>query len=129
MNLTELVHLLDGTILTNHNDLSLEIKGCCAADLMSDVLASIRPEALLLTGLCNPQIVRTAQMADVTAIVLVRGKMPPKETIDLANEENIPLVSSPLGMYESCGRLHKAGVPSMENTVDNNDCSCESAPS
>ena len=81
---------------------------------MSDVLASIQPNALLLTGLCNPQVVRTAEMADVSAIVFVRGKHPPKETLDLANLENIPIISSPFGMFEICGRLYQVGLPSLE---------------
>jgi predicted transcriptional regulator len=93
---------------------------------MSDVLASIQPNALLLTGLCNPQVVRTAQMADVTAIVLVRGKNPPQETIDLAISESIPLITSPYGMFELCGRLYQLGIPSLEMAVnsgcDGKDC-------
>jgi hypothetical protein len=84
---------------------------------MSDVLASIKPDAILLTGLCNPQVVRTAQMADVRAIVLVRGKRPPIETVDLAIHENIPLISSPYGMFELCGRLYQAGLPSLETDL------------
>lgn len=86
---------------------------------MSDVLASIQPEAVLLTGLCNPQVIRTAQMADIAAIVFVRGKNPPQETIDLAIQERIPIITSPFGMFELCGRLHKLGLPSLEMPVDN----------
>lgn len=104
-------------------DLDREVKGGCGADLMSDVLASIQPEAVLLTGLCNPQVIRTAQMADVAAIVLVRGKMPPAETIQLAEEENIPLIISPYGMFELCGRLYAAGMSSLERPMSN-DGSC-----
>jgi serine kinase of HPr protein (carbohydrate metabolism regulator) len=77
-----------------------------------------------MTGLCNPQVVRTAQMADVTAIVLVRGKNPPKETIDLAEQESIPLIKSPFGMFELCCRLYEAGLVSLEMPVtDSCDCS------
>jgi serine kinase of HPr protein (carbohydrate metabolism regulator) len=70
-----------------------------------------------LTGLTNPQVVRTAQMADFRAIIFVRGKQPQPETLELANEENMPLITSPLGMFELCGRLHKAGLPSFESNV------------
>jgi hypothetical protein len=84
---------------------------------MSDVLASIQPEAVLLTGLCNPQVVRTAQMADVAAIVLVRGKIPQRETIELAESEEIALITTPYGMFELCGRLYQAGLSSLENTM------------
>ncbi len=126
MKVSELIRIIDGKLLTNSTELSQDIKGGCGADLMSDVLASIQPEAVLLTGLCNPQVVRTSQMADVAAIVLVRGKNPPKETIDLANSEHIPLISSPFGMFELCGRLYQAGMPSMELPMDcNSECDCE----
>ena len=124
MNLYELTELINGKILAAADHADREIKGCCGADLMSDVLASIQPNALLLTGLCNPQVVRTAEMADITAIVLVRGKMPPRETIDLANQEHIPLVSSPFGMFELCGRLYRAGLPSMETPVNDGQFAC-----
>jgi len=125
MNVIELIKTIDGTLINPDADLSREIKGGCGADLMSDVLASIQPEAVLLTGLCNPQVVRTAQMADVAAIVLVRGKLPPKETIDLANKERIPLITSPFGMFELCGRLYQSGLKSFESSVADGDCNCE----
>ncbi len=117
MKLQELVKIVNGDILTNNPDLARKVKGCCGADLMSDVLASIQPNAVLLTGLCNPQVVRTAHIADIAAIVLVRGKRPPKETIELANKESIPLISSPLGMFTICGKLYQAGLPSMEEDL------------
>ncbi len=117
MKLKELLKLIDGDTLTDKADLNREVKGGCGADLMSDVLASIQPHAILLTGLCNPQVVRTAQMADVAAIVLVRGKRPPRETVELANQEAIPLISSPYGMFELCGRLYQAGLPSLEKAM------------
>jgi predicted transcriptional regulator len=117
MKLRELLTLIDGDTLTDNADLNREVKGGCGADLMSDVLASIQPHAILLTGLCNPQVVRTAQIADVAAIVLVRGKRPPQETVELANQEAIPLISSPYGMFELCGRLYQAGLPSLEKAM------------
>ena len=123
MNLAELITIANGVVLTNGDHDNPEIKGACGADLMSDVLASIQPDAVLLTGLCNPQVVRTAQMADVTAIILVRGKTPPQETIELANQENIPLIKTPFGMFELCGRLHEAGLPSLELPVTG-PCDC-----
>lgn len=84
---------------------------------MSDVLASVKPDAVLLTGLCNVQVVRTAQMADVRAIVFVRGKMPQTDTIAVATQEGIPLITSPFGMFELCGRLYQAGLHSLEDPV------------
>ncbi len=126
MNLGELIDLVEGTALTNSINFKENILGGCGADLMSDVLASIEPGAVLLTGLCNPQVIRTAQMADVAAVVLVRGKQPPVATIELANDEEIPLIISPFGMFELCGRLYKAGLSSLEKSVsDHADCGFE----
>lgn len=124
MNVKELIQIIDGTLISSPTNLNREIKGGFGADLMSDVLASVQPEAVLLTGLCNPQVVRTAQMADVAAIVLVRGKHPPVETIRLANEENLPLISTPYGMFEVCGRLHSYGLTSLERPMQNGSCEC-----
>jgi predicted transcriptional regulator len=125
MDVRDLIKLTNGKLLNPNADLTREIKGGCGADLMSDVLASIQPEAVLLTGLCNPQVIRTAQMADVAAVILVRGKQPPQETIDLANAEMIPLITSPFGMFELCGRLYRAGMPSLEMSVSPDDCTCD----
>jgi predicted transcriptional regulator len=117
MNVQEMIQIVNGTLLTTNVPLGREVKGGCGADLMSDVLASIKPEAVLLTGLCNIQVVRTAQMADVCAIVFVRGKMPGPDTIQLAAEENIPLITSPFGTFELCGRLYRAGLHSFESEI------------
>jgi predicted transcriptional regulator len=125
MNVNELITMIDGNLLNPSADLSREVKGGCGADLMSDVLASVQPEAVLLTGLCNPQVVRTAQMADVAAIILVRGKVPPHETLKLAEEERIALISSPFGMFELCGRLYQSGLRSFERPVNCPTCDCD----
>jgi predicted transcriptional regulator len=117
MKIREMIQIINGTLFVEDAPLEAEIRGGCGADLMSDVLAAIQPDAVLLTGLCNPQVVRTAQMADVRAIVLVRGKQPPKETVELAALEGIPLISTPYGMFEVCGRLYRAGLPSFESNM------------
>lgn len=114
MKLIDVIKLVEGTVLTPELNLNINIHGGYGADLMSDVLAASQPNAVLLTGLTNPQVVRTAQMADFRAIIFVRGKQPQRETLELASEENMPLITSPLGMFELCGRLHKAGLPSFE---------------
>jgi len=121
MDLQQLIKIVKGNLINPTQFQNKEIKGGCGADLMSDVLASVQPEAVLVTGLTNPQVVRTAQMADVAAIVFVRGKIPPAETINLARDERIPLITTPFGMFEVCGRLRKAGLPSLENPVTNGD--------
>jgi hypothetical protein len=121
MKVAEIITVAEGTLCNPGVSLEWEIKGACGADLMSDVLAAAQPDAVLLTGLCNPQVIRTAHMADVRAIVFVRGKQPAPETIKLANEEGIPLISSPHGMFELCGRLYAAGLDSMERNLQNCD--------
>lgn len=122
MNVKELIDAIEGKLITTEKevDMSKELKGAFAADLMSDVLASVQPEAVLLTGLCNPQVVRTAHMADVVAIVFVRGKDPDENTVALAEKEGIPLISSQLGMYALCGRLNCLNIPSLEENVFDN---------
>jgi len=117
MKIKELVDIVQGQVLTSGVELDREIIGGCGADLMSDVLASIQPDAVLLTGLCSTQVIRTAQMADVAAIIFVRGKRPTLDTIRLANQEKIPLISSAYGMFELCGRLYQAGLHSLETPV------------
>ena len=114
MKLSELILFTNGKLLTKKPTENCEIFGAMGADLMSDVLASIKPEAALLTGLCNPQVVRTATIADIRAIVFVRGKYPDPDTVLLANEENIPLIITDLGLFEACGILYQAGLPSFE---------------
>lgn len=118
MKIIDLIQEIDGELLNPEVNLEKEAKGAFAADLMSDVLASTQPESLLITGLCNPQVIRTAVMADISAIVLVRGKKAPVETLKLASEEKIPLISTPHGMYQVCGKLYRAGLPSLENSCN-----------
>jgi predicted transcriptional regulator len=117
MELKKIIEIVDGTLLNPQVDTNIQIRGGCGADLMSDVLAASQPDAILLTGLTNPQVVRTSQMADIRAIVFVRGKQPQSETLSIANQENVPLITSPFGMFELCGRLHNAGLPSFESNV------------
>ncbi len=114
MNITQLNKLIDGKLLTSQPVDKKFVTGAMGADLMSDVLASIQPEAVLLTGLCNPQVIRTAMIADISAIVFVRDKQPDQETIQLANEEDIPLITTKLGLFETCGILYQAGLSSYE---------------
>lgn len=98
-------------MVTRSADLRTEIQTGCGSDLMSDVLAFIKSGSLLLTGLTNPQAVRTAEIVDVKAICFVRGKSPSQETIRLAEAKSMPLLVTRLPMFEACGRLYKSGLP------------------
>lgn len=110
MNLLEIKELLGATVLTNDIPLDIEIKSIVASDLMSDVLNSSGSAELLLTGLTNSQTVRTCEIAGINVVVFVRGKKPDKETIKLAEECEIPLLSSKLSMFKSCGILYSHGI-------------------
>lgn len=112
LTLGEVLTTIDGKLISKQVDLNLEVQMGCGADLMSDVLAFTHEGTLLMTGLTNIQVVRTAEMAGITAIVFVRGKLPSPETIALANEKRIPLLASKYTMFETCGRLYGAGLPS-----------------
>ena len=110
MDLTTALTLLNGEIVSRRPDLEQVVSEGSAADLMSDVLTYSSPGSLLLTGLTNPQVVRTAEMAGIRAIVFVRGKHPPAATIDLAEETGILLLRTCCTMYEACGRLYAGGL-------------------
>lgn len=110
MTLEDIRKILEAEVIVGDEHLDKEIKIVAGADLLSDVLAAAVPGALLLTGQTNPQIVRTAEMADLAAICLVRGKRPDRETIDVAESKKIPLLTTSVPMFESCGRLWVAGL-------------------
>lgn len=114
MKLRDIIEVVEGAVLTDGINLDLEISCAASADLMSDVLAFAKPNALLLTGLTNPQVVRTAEMADIAAVVFVRGKLPGPDTVSLAKEKGIPLIAAPYTMFEMCGRLFEAGMGSCD---------------
>ena len=116
MLLNEISKILEADLITNVKSFDKEIFMVCGSDLMSDVLAFIKKNSLLLTGLINPQVVRTAEMAEVVAICFVRGKRPQDETIKLANEKKIPLLTTKLSMFESCSRLHNKGLHGCDET-------------
>jgi hypothetical protein len=110
MTLKEIIETLDATVVLNNRDEEMVVERARASDLMSDVLHRIKPGALLLTGLTTPQSIYTAEMADVTVVCYVRGKRPPAETMRLARERGLVLLSTSLPMYESCGRLYQKGL-------------------
>lgn len=112
MKLSEVLKVIEGKIITQNADMDMEIQMGCGADLMSDVLAFTHEGTLLMSGLTNPQVVRTAEMAGIRAIIFVRGKIPPPETVALAEEKGIPLLASKYTMFETCGRVYQAGLPS-----------------
>jgi predicted transcriptional regulator len=111
MKLKDIERILEAEVVVGIDLLEKEISMACGSDLMSDVLSFAKPNSLLLTGLTNPQVVRTAEMADLQAICFVRGKRPEQETIEMAETKDIPLLVTPIPMFESCGRLYQQGLP------------------
>ena len=116
MKLEQIKEVLGATVVVGAEQPDREIRMACGSDLMSDVLSFIKPDALLLTGLTNAQVVRTAEVAEIVSICFVRGKQPQEETIELATEKAIPLLTTRFPMFESCGRLYEAGLRGCAGT-------------
>ena len=114
MKLSQIVEALEAKVLTGDDLLGKDIDTCGASDLMSDILAGLSEGSVLLTGLTTVQVIRTAMVAGVGPVVFVRGKTPPQEVIDLAMEQEIPLISSPYPMFVSCGRLHACNLTGLD---------------
>lgn len=110
MKLQEVKQLLSAEVLAVKNGLEREVLSAFGCDLMSDVLAFVDDQALLLTGLMNPQVVRTAEMMDMKAIVFVRGKEPSEEILNLAEEADIVVMRTEMTLYTSCGKLYSNGL-------------------
>jgi len=110
MKLQEIIGILQCEVLTDNPDLSLEVENVVASDGMSEILAFHCPGALMITGLTNIQSVRTADVADVLAIVYIRGKRPNEKAIDFAKEKGIPVLATELGMFDACGILRERGL-------------------
>ena len=115
MTLRELADLLEAEVIYGEQHLDEEFKCAGASDLMSDVLAFGVPGVVLLTGLVNTQSIRTADIIEAKAIVYVRGKKPNKEGIALAEERDIPILSTRFFMYKSCGLLYSRKVSGVRN--------------
>ncbi len=110
MKLTEIQKLLNAEVLTDISWQDKEVYSAFGCDLMSDVLAFVKDQSLLLTGLVNPQVIRTAEMLDIGAIVFVRGKRPTDEMIELAQKLNIIVLCTENSLYTSSGLLFSAGL-------------------
>ena len=110
MTIREVVKLLDAEILCGEDRLDTEIHTACGSDMMSDVLAYVKDQSVLLTGLLNPQVVRTAEMMDMKCIIFVRGKVPGEDILELARERDIVVMSSAIRMFIACGLLYSRGL-------------------
>jgi len=118
VTLQEMKEILDAEVIVGHDQLSLEVNRAGCADLMADVLFFGRPGMLLLTGLTTPDVVNTAHTLGVSAIIIVRGKLPPPETIRRAEELRIPLMTTQYILFETVGRLYTKGIISCMGKVE-----------
>lgn len=110
MKICDVSNILNAEVLCGGKYLNNEVTYAFGSDLMSDVLAFVKGKAILLTGLTNQQVVRTAEMADLSAIVFVRGKRPEEEIVRLACENEIVLLSTRDTMYTASGKLYGKGL-------------------
>lgn len=118
MKISKIKELLGAELLCGEEFLDHEVYSACCSDMMSDVLAYVKDQGVLLTGLVNPQVIRTASMMDMVCIVFVRSKAPSEEMIELAEECGIVVMKTTLRAYEACGLLYTAGLRGKKGDAD-----------
>lgn len=119
MKLKEVKEILNADVIIGEDKLDMEVATAFGADLMSDVLSFAKAGSLLLTGLTNAQVIRTADILDIAAIIMVRGKKPTAEAVALARELNIPILATKYILFETAGRLYLKGIVGCREKVDN----------
>ena len=122
MKVSQIMKILHAQLVTGEDLLDPELQTACGSDMMSDVLATSHNKDVLLTGLVNPQVVRTADMLDVRCLVFVRGKKPDESLVSLAKERGIIVLCTADRMFEACGKLYAGGLngeePNHDGTAD-----------
>lgn len=111
MTIRDVMNIVEGSVLYGEDMLEQPVDTACGSDLMSDVLAFVKEKTVLITGLINPHVVRTAEMLDITCIVFSRGKQPSSEILELAAEAGIAVISTRMTTYTACGELYTHGLP------------------
>ena len=110
MTVRDVREVLGARVLAGEEHLDREVRSACGSDMMSDVLAFFKDQSVLLTGLCNPQVMRTAEMMDIICIVFVRGKIPDAQMLALAGRHGLAVMTTELSMFTACGLLYEAGL-------------------
>lgn len=110
MTLQDINALLEGTVLTCRQNLPRKVHSAFSSDMMSDVLAFAKNDSVLITGLCNPQVMRTAEMMDLAGVIFIRGKKPDSTMLRLAEEMELCVMVTELPMFATCGKLYNAGL-------------------
>ena len=110
MTVRDVMLALNADLICGEENLDTEVHDACGSDMMSDVLAFIKKDALLLTGLNNLQVIRTAEMLDIVCLVFVRGKQPQPEMLQMAENLGITVLTTEHTMFDACGILYHAGL-------------------
>ena len=110
MTARDVKDILGARVLVGEDHLEVEVRSACGSDMMSDVLAFSKDHSVLLTGLCNPQVIRTAEMLDIVCLVFVRGKKPDDAMLELERERNLIVMATGHRMFAACGMLYSAGL-------------------
>ena len=110
MKVRDIKEILEAELICREDLLETDVHAACGSDMMSDVLAFVKEQAVMLTGLVNPQVVRTAEMMDMHCIVFVRGKRPDLNMIEMAEARDMVMLCTELEMFTSCGKLYSAGL-------------------
>lgn len=110
MTVKEVLEILGAKVLVGEEFLDKEVRTACGSDMMSDVLAFSKDHSILLTGLCNPQVIRTAEMLDIVCLIFVRGKEPDETILEMARERNLIVLTTGHRMFSACGLLYQAGL-------------------
>ena len=116
MKISDVARLINAKVYCCSDFMEKEVHSACGCDMMSDVLAYVKDQSVLLTGLVNPQVIRTAEMMDIVCIAFVRGKMPTEQIIELAKERGIVLMSTEMRLYPACGTLYINGLRDGDKT-------------
>lgn len=123
MKISEVAEILNAVVLTGGDKLDEEVHSACGSDMMSDVLAYVKDQGVLMTGLINVQVIRTLLMMDMNCVVFIRGKVPPEGIVEFAEDNGVVVLQTKLPMFEACGRLYAAGLGrSEEECVPEEEC-------
>ena len=116
MKVYEIKDILNATVLTGQQNLDRTVIGAGGADIMEAFLAAATKDAVILTGLTSDDVIRTAKVADVAAVVFVRGKKPEKSAIDLANSYQLPTMSTRYSLFIASGKLYMSGLRGLDGS-------------
>ena len=110
MTIADMIRVLRAKVLCGEDRLETMVYTACCSDLMSDVLAFVNEKTVLITGLTNPHVLRTADMLDFKCLVYARGKIPGEEILDQAREQGLVVITTRETAFTACGLLYEAGL-------------------